>query len=304
MKDSVFSVDGFGKTGASSRDIKFVKDITQLLQYFDPLQKTYFEYSFKVRPSGLDPAVRVLNIDGNGYSNSSPNLFQARLDIFSAILKRFSNNKKAAGIVRALRKAAAFPMDLYFGVDSLAGQPTFAFWLVFGGVKRDGKLNYVRYDVPAIMRELLQAAGMVVPVIGRARVLNFGFDVGPDECFYKLYYLCDKASVSAGWGAVIGRIKKEMEGVKLFIFRSELFDREGKLRKEKLFVEFLEDIPLSSRAALNELMPGLFAVAGTQGHLPASCRAAAMRGLKAIGGRLALASFEQDGTITFYIRPQ
>lgn len=302
MKTPAFTVNGLLKTGASAKDIAYVRDFTQVLQYFDPLQKTQFEYSFKVRASGLDPTVRVLNMDANGYATRNTRLFSARMDVFEVILKRYSSNKETARIVRALRNVSQTPMDLYFGVDSLQGQATYAFWLVFGGVKRDGKLNYVSYNVPAIMRDLLKTSGMKPPKASPGRVLNFGFDVGPKECFYKLYYLCDKPALSARWRPVITRVKRDLSGYKSFLFRSELFNASGKLLKEKLFVEFLEDVWLSPRASLDGLMQGLFATASSLGMMPTARRSESLRALKAIGGRLGLVSFEQDGTMTFYIR--
>ena len=272
--------------------------VSHLLDY-DPLRLTKFEFSFKMLEGRAAPTLRFLNLDADAYSCRSDALFLTRLRAFETIMQGESLPAGWPRLQAALARVAQTPMDLYFGADiSPAGTALFGFWLIFGGVKRDGKVKFCPYDLQGLITDTLSSAGLVRPKDYRPDVLNLGFDVSRNKIHYKLYYLCRELVIPGrDFSATMRSLKTALSDFRYFHFYSETYGADGVKVKEKLFVEFLEDI--AGSGPRTRLL--LEALGRTEGI--ALDAALWIKILEATKARISLISFEGDGTLTIYLRP-
>lgn len=270
--------------------------LKRLIRY-DPLDKTQFELSFKINKNSILRSARFLNIDANVYSCKSTLSYLARLRLFKEIMGEKVKRPLASKALKALEAAQNNPMDLYFGVDIDSNNYLFAFWLVFGGIKRSGTASFWNYDFSGIIDKLLFNLGFKKPTSLRERILNFGIDIS-NKLFYKLYFLLDnKNDYPANFQRIIKDIDTELCNFKYFYFYSQMYNKEGQCIKEKLFIEFLEDI-LPSTDKMNELLRKIIFLTDVNVRYEMLHEV-----INRIYGRISLISFEQSKVATFYLRP-
>lgn len=265
----------------------------------DPFGKLKFEVSFKISGNRILNQARLLNMDADSYSCKSPIFFLDRLEIYRSIMKSRIKNRYLPDITKAIACISKTPMNLYFGADIDGGNFIFAFWIIFGGIKRSGEASFWNYDFEEITGNTLEKAGFKPPLFLKNNILNLGFDIGKRDIFYKLYYLLDDRERDLpGFTGIIRKISGKLENFKYFSYFSKMYDKQGECRKEKLFVEFLEDIyPDDARAQ------GLLAKVLEIGNSSFSpCKLSEIN--KMTGARISLISFETNGTLTFYLRPE
>lgn len=270
--------------------------LIQLLQKHDPLDITRFEFSFKIKQEKILPILRFLNIDAHGYSCRSPFLFINRLDSFKEIITG-TGSRLPAKIYRALKEISANPMDLYFGADIFSDKYLFAFWLIFGGVNNQGQANFWPYDFKKILANFWRATSFRPPKIIKEKILNLGIDIVDNKINYKFYYLYQKNSFPL-FQVLVKEIDKKINGHKYFYFVSEMYNPQGRFLNTKLFIEFLEKLDKikTIKTILNKLAK-IEQISLRPSNLVTT--------LKVIEGkgRISLISFEKDGTLTFYLRP-
>jgi hypothetical protein len=282
-----------------SRDVEYKSlNLLKILSFFDPYKLTTFEFSFKIKNKKMPREVRFLNMDPDGYSCKNKRLFLKRIELFEKILEKKCRNKDYKLVVNALKDISNTPLDIYFGADIKKDDYTFGFWLIFGGVKRDGKVNFWSYDFSKIVNSLLQDTGMKKSVELRKDILNFGFDITPDELYYKVYYLCrEKIMQNSIFTELMKEINSKLNNFKYFYFWSEMYTKEGNKVKEKLFIEFLEDLWSREKKLISILLLNISKIKKIDIN-PHNL----IKKISKIGGRISLISFEADGTLTFYMR--
>jgi len=284
--------------GVSNTTKKNTLMIVRNLLRYDPFRKTKFEVSFKLNNSVISNRVRFLNMDGNAYSCKNQLFFIGRLEIYKRIMKGKINNSLLPNVIQALTEISKTPMDLYFGADIEDNNYLFAFWLIFGGVKKTGEVTFWHYDFDEIVKNALEIIKFKPPKFLRKNILNLGFDIDSKNVFYKLYYLLrDKTEYLSPFTNLMKKINRNLSDFKFFYFFSQMYDKEGVCIKNKLFIEFLEDIYPNSQK-INELLRKVLEINHSRFE-----SLKLFRIIKSINGRLSLISFEIDGTITFYIRP-
>jgi hypothetical protein len=274
-------------------------EIVDHLIDYDPLGLTGFEFSFKVKDKRAAPLLRFLSLDADAYSCRNEALYRTRLAAYESIMRDASLSARWPDVRAALCSVAATPVDLYFGADvSERGQAMYGFWLIFGGVKRDGVPRFCGHDVGALIDGCLKAGGFRKPPRLRPDILNLGFDVLRDDALYKVYYLCREPLIAGrSFSAIMRELSKKLVGFRYFHFYSETYDRDGRKVKEKLFVEFLEDIA-GDTPRTRQLIEALNRVDGL--NVDAGLW---RRILSQSKSRISLISFEADGTLTVYVRP-
>lgn len=290
--DQRFFSDVMKAVKASAATRRSAAGLLRGLSAADPHLLTKYEFSFKTGPGAASREVRFLNIDADAYSCRGRQFFLRRLALCGRLMGAAGRSGNGKRVLRALRRAADTPMDLYFGADIRGKSALFAFWLIFGGVKRDGRASFWPYDFQKLAGGLLKELGLREPPAPDREVLNFGLDIG-EEITFKLYYLCrEKVMKGSPFQALMEKLNDRLWFAKFFYFFSRMYDASGRLIKEKLFIEFLEDVPCRDGAKVGRVLAGL----------PVRGAAGAKRTLAACGGRISLISFEAGGTTTFYVR--
>ena len=294
--DEGFFRDTLSAIGTSEATKKNAMEIIRNLHHHDPHNLTKFEFSFKIKEGKITDYARYLNMDPDGYSCRGPEMFTKRLKLFREIVsnKGFQNNR----VFSALEELKRSPMDLYFGFDVKDDDFLFSFWLIFGGVKRSGEVNFWPYDFNKIIHGFFNTVDARLPRIRESDVMNLGLDIGMGTEAYKLYYLCrDRFVPDCSFSGLMKQINKNLKGLEYFYFFSEMYDRDATLTKEKIFLEFLEDMK-NGESNTENMIRSLSAIPGLNLDVPGLSTV-----LSACGGRISLISFEADGTLTFYIRP-
>jgi len=294
----IFCLDCINAIKPSKKSKKNALDLLKKLLIFDLYNLTEFEFSFKVKKNKIVKDIRFLSMDHNGYSCQNPRFFLKRVMLFEKIMATKCKNKDHKKVNSALRKVSKHPMDLYFGFDIKGGEYVFAFWLIFGGVKRNGKVSFWPYNFTKIINSSLKDVGLKKPKTLKRDILNLGFDIYKNEIRYKLYYLCRKMIMrDSAFAELMSEINSKFAQFKYFYFFSEMYNHQGKLVREKMFLEFLEDIRNEDEKMIDTLLIKLKEIIGFSVSL-----GVLKTTLRKCGGRISLISFELDGTLTFYIR--
>ena len=266
----------------------------------DPENLTKFEASFKIKNGKIPNELRFLNFDASAYSSSSTAGFLKRLNLFHQIMKEKIGETKAEKVFRALKEVAATPVDLYFGVDVKDENFLFAFWLIFGGVQKDGGIEFCPYDTNKIIKKILNKIGARLPKL-KSDILNFGLDINDKDLFFKIYWLHnfskDGMLADETFASKIKKIRNSFTDYRYFTFISEKYNLEGRCQYKKLFTEFLDPIS-AQHEKLEDFLKTILKLANSNFNSQKLLKI-----IKSINGRIALVSFEKDDTLTFYIRP-
>ena len=185
MKNTQTFIDNFMKTLDCSKltrenGLRLIKTLVEN----DPENLTTFEVSFKIKNGRIPKELRFLNFDASAYSSSSSAGFLKRLDLFREIMSGKIKNNNLNKVFQALEEVALTPVDLYFGADVKENNYLFAFWLIFGGVKKDGKVEFWPYDTARVIKKILKRIGGEIPQL-KSDILNFGLDIENKELFFK-----------------------------------------------------------------------------------------------------------------------
>jgi len=104
-------------------------------------------------------------------------------------------------------------MDLYIGFDAKNDDVLFAFWLIFGGVKRTGRISFWPYDFGSILNNFFERAGFRKPGSVKKDILNLGVDIGKADSFYKIYYLCrERVIPNSDFTALMKNLNESFRG--------------------------------------------------------------------------------------------
>jgi len=275
----------------------------------DPKNLTKFEISFKIKNGKISKEFRFLNFDASAYSSFNTSGFLKRLKLFRQIMEGKTRNTQKEKVFKSLEEVSATPVDLYFGADIKDDKYLFAFWLIFGGVQKDGRVEFRPYNTDEIIRKILKKIGGRVPKLRiqqahhkRSDMLNFGFDLDKQNLFFKIYWLHNFSKngmlADEAFSSKIKRIRKSLANWRYFTFISEKYNLEGRCQYKKLFTEFLDPIN-AQYENLEDFLKTILDLAGSEfdiGRL--------LEIIKSINGRIALVSFEVDDTLTFYMRPK
>lgn len=271
---------------------------------FDPLDKTQFELSFKVREDILNRGeIRLLNLDSNAYSCRNQELYLLRLASYEMIMKDRVFNPQKEKILSILESISNMPLDLYAGVDIQDSNFLFAFWLILGGVKKDGSISYAKH-AKKIFNKVFNSIGVRPQFVVRPKdILNLGFDIDRNDAFYKIYYFLNKNTQHLVSKQELDKTKR----ISVFLgpnrrhwfFISERYKigiSAKKLIRKKVYLEFLDIVHTKDKQTF-DLLAEIFKIIG--------CPYNAMDlklFLGALDARIVIIAFETDGTVTFYIR--
>ncbi|MBM3243841.1 MAG: hypothetical protein FJZ12_03290 [Candidatus Omnitrophica bacterium] len=208
------------------------------------------------------------------------------------------NNPRSPEIFSALREVSKTPVDLYFGADINNRAYLFAFWLIFGGIKRNGEVSFWPYESKEIIKHILSKIGFKFPEFIDADILNFGLDINDRNIYYKLYYLYKKKEHGEFYySGLISKLDKGLKNNDYFYFFSKMYDKEGRCKKIKLFIEFLSDINFFG-TKFGKILKKVLEI--NKSRVKPNQLIEIFKLIKR--GRISLIGFEPDKTITFYIR--
>lgn len=288
--------------GSSPDTIKNVMAFTDGLIKADERGLTKFELSFKIGDNTITEEIRLLNLDNEAYSYKNRLEYLKRLKKYFDIMKQnIINPSGTKDVVEFLRATSIVPMDMYFGSDIKDNSYAYAFWIILGGLLPDEKVNFVKF--PGIVFDLFQRniGHAPVDISSLKDVINLGFDITDDGCFYKIYYLLDKEKKNKQNSIFFNKIKEIKNDLgsdlRYCFFASERNSMvNGESSRKKLYLEFLTK-PNTSSTKTRELLKLILRWG--------NCRFDHQRIsdiVKAIEGRLVIVAFEDGGTVTFYIR--
>jgi hypothetical protein len=273
------------------------RKILKALDIIDSKKKTFYEYSFKILGKNLDHSIRFLNMDCYGYAWKDQTSFRKRVNLLNQILEKYCRNVKYRDAMKALESLSSRPMDLYFGFDVTSHEIIFAYWLIIGGVSKSGKISFVSYDKKDVFNRILSAINAKPPRIIDRPILNIGVDITDDDLYYKVYYLCEEKELKGfSFSDIMPQINSAFLGRRFFYFFSEMYDVEGNLIKDKLFIEFLEDIS-NDEAGIEYICHSISRI--NKLDIDTSIL---KNVLSNCGGKVCLISFEEGNTLTFYVR--
>lgn len=304
-KQTLRNINNFMKSGGVSlKTKKSVNDFFVKLRENDPLDLTEFELSFKVKDRILNNReIRILNLDSKAYSYASQKAYLSKLLAYKKIIWEKTKNPLKKKIFAALESISFHPMDFYVGADIKDENYLFAFWLILGGVEQSGKINFVK-NPEKVLDSIFKVLGIKPAYkINPMSVLNFGFDLGGKEAFYKIYYILNKenaAHISAKEKKTVSKIVDFLgKKYRHWFFVSERYtidDDQNDLKRKKVYLEFL-DIMRTNDEKTHKMLSGIFDIVGC----PFS-QIKIKNTLGVLDGRVVIIAFEEDGTVTFYIR--
>lgn len=281
-----------------------VNDFFIELCKIDPLKLTEFELSFKVRNKILNKnELRILNLDSKAYSYRDQKAYLLRLLEYKKIIWNKTKNPIKGKVFSALGSVYFQPMDLYVGADVRNDRHLFAFWLILGGVKPSGKINFIK-NPKKVLSSIFRALE-IKPLykINPKSILNFGFDISDKESFYKIYYILDKkntAHISQKEKDTINKISDFLgRGYRYWFFVSERYKIGATQiipQRKKIYLEFLDAMKTNDEKTY-DVIGGIFNIVGC---LFSKSKIKNM--LNILEGKVVILAFEEDGTVTFYIR--
>ena len=277
--------------------ISFLKKLIKL----DPQCLTKFELSFKVNHTlNKDEGIRVLNLDSKAYSYTDNGAYLKRLGQYQSIVNDKIKNPFQEKLFSALASIADTPIDLYLGGDFHENSYLFAFWLILGGAKRNGKIKIMK-NSDLLIKRLFTSLNITPTFKITKDILNIGFDINDSDFFYKIYYFLNKENYQSISTAQRKWLKKFIDFLgdkyKYWFFISERYrlGDEG-IGRKKLYLEFLTDLGTKEKRT-HKIIAELFKIVNC--HFKISELTSI---LNSIDGNIIILAFEPDGTTTFYIR--
>jgi hypothetical protein len=266
----------------------------------DPFGLTQFELSFKVNKDIEKGKLRILNLDGEAYSYASKESYLKRLNEYYSLVKKHNSNPFLVKLFHSLKSIANNPLDVYIGADIERNKHLFAFWLIFGGVQKNGKINFNR-DCNRMMGQIFDNLKIKPNFKITKDILNLGFDIDDKSFFYKIYYFLNKDNhkfLSKNEKSKISRITDFLgDKYRYWFFISERFKIGKKeLNRKKIYLEFLDDIKMEDDKTF-DLIRDLFKIINCKYNIE---RLKSI--LKNINGKVVIFAFENNGTVTFYLR--
>lgn len=281
---------------ASPKTTKTTLSLVDTLINNDPYRLTEFEVSFKIKGDKISDYARLLHFDYNLYSCVNSYLYLKRLGLFESIIKSKLQGKFIINAFDSLRLVAETPLDLYFGFDTKDNEYLFAFWLILGGMHRNGMLS-INPNSKKILTNVSKRLNIKIK-IPKQKILNIGLDLGSKGFFLKLYYLYDKYLLfDTKLLTLIRAAQKRLSPYKHFIFVSDKLNSKSQIIFKKVYFEFLEDISPKNRE-LSEILHSILKIGGSEFD---EYRLFSI--IKKINGRISMVAFGSDSSITFYIRP-
>lgn len=278
--------------------ISFFNELAKI----DPLGLTHFELSFKANKNIIERGkIRILNLDAKAYSYLNEKNYLQRLDSYFSICKKKISNPVLINLFNALRSVSATPLDVYLGADIKNNDYLLAFWLIFGGVKRNGRINFISNSDAAISK-VFNNLNIKKLFSGNKKILNLGFDIDNKSLFYKIYYFLDKNNLNEAGQSGRRKIKEIIDFLgnehRYWFFISERYKVGAKnMGRKKVYVEFLDDIATGDEKTL-PLLRKLLGIMGC------NLSFVWLKGILSSipEGKIVILAFEPDGTTTFYIR--
>jgi hypothetical protein len=269
--------------------------IVQSIIQEDYQQKIKWEVSLKIKKNKIIKTARFLSMDGKSYSYKSEKLFLERLEIYNKIMNKKINNVSKDRAIACLLEFSKTTTGLDFGADIKDNNYLFSFWLIFGVDNRYTDISFLPYN----FNKLVEKPFKIISFFKKRRnIVHFGINVNNQNIFYEIYFLFKKETILNNiFTNLIREIKKNFTNYNCFYFFSELYDKNGKCLKKKIFIEFFDKIYTNKQDFPKILEKTLKIV---------QCEYKLLKLIKTfqiIGGRISLISFELDNTLTFYIRP-
>lgn len=287
---------------ADSLTKKNVVSFLEELVKIDPFCLTEFELSFKAGDNLVEiDKIRLLNLDAKAYSYLSEKNYLQRLKEYYAISRKKIKNPTLKRVFKAFQSISGSPLDLYIGADIKKDYYLLAFWLIFGGAKRNGKITFIDNSAKVI-RKIFKELNIKSAFNIKEKILNLGFDIDDSRLFYKIYYFLNKNNFSLLSFQEREKVDKIIDFLsnrcKYWFFVSERYEADSCLSgRKKVYLEFLDDMVIGGKKTEN-LLRGLLKIIGCRFDF------GKLKGvIKSIpSGKIVILAFEPDGTTTFYIR--
>lgn len=290
--------------GASASTKKNLQWFFENISSSDKLKKTEFELSFKVKDNILNKGeVRLLNIDAGVYSYNNSLSFLERLLFYKKLIWHKNECRRKKDVFKALELAAQTPVDLYGGADFFKEKISFAFWLILGGVEKSGKIKFIK-DSDVLMKNIFSALRIKPSfAVDPSDVLNIGFDLEERDSFYKIYYILNEKTekfINKNEQDVVGQLTRFLDGkARHWFFVSERYkigDENVDPGRKKIYLEFLDPI-YTYKDESYVMLEEIFKIIGCP------CNKSLLeKYLGSIEGKVIIIAFEDDGTVTFYVR--
>ncbi len=280
--------------------IKKTTSFLNKLIKLDSKKITQFELSFKAKRQLKEKRkIRILNIDSKAYSYFSQKLYTKRINDYYSLIQD-NNNPWLARLFRSLLSIADNPLDVYMGADVENNYCLYAFWLIFGGAQKDGKISFVK-NSNELINKIFKTLKIKPEFPVSKDILNLGFDIDNSSFFYKIYYFLNKNNyntISQESRSVVHTIIKFLKNNhKYWFFVSERFEVGKKnINRKKIYLEFLDDLKINQEETY-KLLDHLLKIIGCDYKIKKIKSL-----LKNIKGKIVILAFEDDGTTTFYIR--
>lgn len=291
-KISIFFRNYTKAVTASAATRQKTLSIIEALTESDPAGLTKYEVSFKVQGNRFLPITSFTNIDANAYAAKSSSLFLSRLRVYERIVAADIKSCLCQDLIAALEEIARTPMDLYFGAEIEKGEPTFVFWLIFGGAGRDGKVAYCPYNNSKIIRTLLRNMKYRVPAALKEKVFHMSIRVNKQGLSYQLFYEGNSERSLSGKMKELNRRLSDHEHYFCF---SEDYIKSGSCVEKSAFV-YLPHGPFTQERGLKGFLEQLNGL-GAAGAELSGLRA----GLKLTRGQLTLLRWDGNDALTLYL---
>ncbi len=150
-----------------------------------PLNKTKFEFSFKIEKDRIGNALRFVNYDN--YSPSFENLYIKKIDFLQDIINLYIKNKKVNTLFKKIKDLKDFRLPLYFGAEIKTKIPRFKIYIHLFERLLINHPQLLRATVNSLFEEL-----KITTPLKERDICLIGFDFDHKaELAHKIYYFCD-----------------------------------------------------------------------------------------------------------------
>ncbi len=277
---------------ASEKTRKNTLSIVKMLSHADPLRKTKYEASFKIKNNKILPISGFTNIDANCYSCKSKQDFLLRLHLYEKIIRHKIKNPLLRDAILALREVSETPMDLYFGAYIDISGFLFSFCLIFGGTDKNGIVTYWPYDINKMILNILKKMGLKPPATLKKNIFHMSINISEHDIYYELYY--EKVPIERIFEPQIKKIKDNFADCQHHFCSSQAFNKKGVCTGQKLFLYIPNGFNTNTKS-LNKLLKKVNGV-GKINLEPKGL----LKALASVKGEINLLGFEPGNAINFY----